>query len=113
MIRPHLMLLAIMLAWPTATIAADVEQGAKLYKQYCRGCHGKDGRGGAHTFMPHIDTLTKRGYIDELPDEHLFGVIHDGGESIGLSAYMPAWGNKLEDNEINDIIAFIRTLPTY
>ena len=32
----------------------NAERGAPLYKRYCRGCHGADGRGGAHTFMPHI-----------------------------------------------------------
>jgi cytochrome c len=26
--------------------------GEALYMRYCRGCHGEDGRGGAHTFMP-------------------------------------------------------------
>ncbi len=96
-----------------AETASDTVRGKKLYLRYCRGCHGKDGRGGAHTFMPHVHNLTKKGYIDELPDEHLFGVIHDGGEAYGMSAYMPAWGNKLSDEEINDIIAHIRTLPTH
>ena len=96
-----------------AETTTDTVRGEKLYLRYCRGCHGKDGRGGAHTFMPHIQNLTKKGYIDELPDEHLFGVIHDGGEAYGLSAYMPAWGRKLSDEEINDIIAHIRTLPTH
>lgn len=37
--------------------------GAMLYKRYCRGCHGADGRGGAHTFMPHVEALTKRGLV--------------------------------------------------
>ena len=40
----------------------DAAHGATLYKRYCRGCHGEDGRGGAHTFMPHVENLTKRGY---------------------------------------------------
>ena len=41
----------------------DAAHGAALYKRYCRGCHGEDGRGGAHTFMPHIEALTKRGLV--------------------------------------------------
>ena len=41
----------------------DAAHGAALYKRYCRGCHGEDGRGGAHTFMPHIENLTKRGLV--------------------------------------------------
>ena len=91
----------------------DASSGAKLYKRYCRGCHGEDGRGGAHTFMPHIENLTKKDYIEYLPDSYLFLVIADGGVAVGKSSYMPAWKVKLGDQEIKDIIAHIRSMPTY
>jgi mono/diheme cytochrome c family protein len=91
----------------------DAANGAKLYKRYCAGCHGADGRGGAHTFMPHIQNLTKKDYIEFLPDGYLFTVIAEGGEAVGKSAYMPAWGGTLSEQEIKDVIAHIRTLPTY
>jgi mono/diheme cytochrome c family protein len=92
---------------------ADPETGAKLYKQFCRGCHGADGRGGGHTFMPHIDRLTRKGYIDLLPDDHLVAVITEGGVAHGMSSYMPAWGGRLTSQEIRDIVAHIRRLPLY
>ena len=91
----------------------DAKTGAKLYKRYCRGCHGEDGRGGAHTFMPHIENLTKKGYIEYVSDGFLFTAIADGGEAIGKSSYMPAWKVKLDDQDIKDIIAHIRSMPTY
>ncbi|MEZ5935488.1 MAG: c-type cytochrome [Alphaproteobacteria bacterium] len=91
----------------------DAATGAKLYKRYCRGCHGEDGRGGAHTFMPHIQNLTKKGYIELLPDSYLYTAIADGGEAVGKSAYMPAWKSKLTDREVKDLIAHIRAMPTY
>ena len=91
----------------------DAKSGAKLYKRYCRGCHGADGRGGAHTFMPHIENLTKKGYIELIPDSYLYIAIADGGEAIGKSSYMPAWKSKLSDREVKDIIAHIRTMPTF
>ena len=69
--------------------------------------------GGAHTFMPHVDTLTKKGYIEQMPDEYLAFVIGEGGEAAGKSAYMPAWKSKLSEQDIQDIIAHIRSLPTY
>ena len=90
----------------------DVKNGAKLYKRLCRGCHGEDGRGGAHTFMPHIENLTKKGYIELLPDSYLYTAIADGGVAIGKSSYMPAWRSKLGDRDIKDIIAHIRSMPT-
>jgi mono/diheme cytochrome c family protein len=92
------LLLVGLLAWPPPGLTdqaapADVEAaevdlgdverftdgepaaGAGLYKQYCRGCHGVDGRGGAHTFMPHVQNLTKKEYIELVPDGYLFTVI--------------------------------------
>ena len=91
----------------------DASSGAKLYKRYCRGCHGEDGRGGAHTFMPHIENLTKKGYIELLPDSYLYTAIADGGKAIGKSTYMPAWKSKLSDRDVKDIIAHIRAMPTF
>jgi mono/diheme cytochrome c family protein len=91
----------------------DETRGAALYKRYCQGCHGEDGRGGAHTFMPHIGKLTEKGYIEFLPDGFLFTVIAEGGAAVGKSGYMPSWRGTLSDQDIKDVIAFIRTLPTY
>ena len=91
----------------------DAARGAPLYKQYCAGCHGADGRGGAHTFMPHIENLTKKDYIEFLPDGYLFTVIAEGGQAVGKSAYMPAWQSELSEQDIKDVIAYIRSLPTY
>ena len=91
----------------------NAANGAKLYKRYCRGCHGVDGRGGAHTFMPHIENLTKKEYIEFIPDSFLFTVIAEGGVAVGKSGYMPAWQSKMSDQDIKDVIAHIRTLPTY
>ena len=91
----------------------NAENGAKLYRRYCSGCHGADGRGGAHTFMPHIQNLTRRDYIEFIPDGFLFTVIAEGGAAVGKSGYMPAWRGTLSEQDIKDVIAYIRTLPTY
>lgn len=102
---------------PVTTLASDeainMKQGAKLYKRLCTGCHGADGRGGAHTFMPHVAKLTEKGYIDKIPDEFLSLVISKGGVAVGKSSYMPAWESTLSTQEINNIIAHIRSLPSY
>jgi mono/diheme cytochrome c family protein len=91
----------------------DAARGATLYQRYCRGCHGEDGRGGAHTFMPHIGNLTKKDYIEFIPDGFLFTVIAEGGVAVGKSGYMPAWRGTLSEQDIKDVIAFVRSLPTY
>jgi mono/diheme cytochrome c family protein len=89
------------------------DHGAKLFKRYCAGCHGEDGRGGADTFMPHVQNLTVKDYIEFLPDGFLFTVITEGGAAVGKSGMMPAWRKALSDQDVKDVIAFIRTLPTY
>jgi mono/diheme cytochrome c family protein len=91
----------------------DAAHGAPLYKRYCSGCHGADGRGGAQTFMPHIQNLTQKDYIEFLPDGYLFTVIAEGGGSVGKSTMMPAWKGTLSEQDIKDVIAHIRALPTY
>jgi mono/diheme cytochrome c family protein len=115
-------------AWPAAALADEQEAdptaverftdgdpaaGARLYKRYCSGCHGADGRGGAHTFMPHVQNLTRKDYIELVPDGYLYLVIAEGGEAVGKNSYMPAWESTLTEQEIKDIIAHIRALPTY
>jgi mono/diheme cytochrome c family protein len=91
----------------------DADHGADLYKRYCSGCHGADGRGGAHTFMPHVQNLTEKDYIELVPDGYLYQVIAEGGAAVGKNTYMPAWESTLSEQDIKDIIAHIRALPTY
>jgi hypothetical protein len=37
--------------------------------------------------MPHVNNLTKKGYIENLPDEYLLLAISKGGVGIGKSSY--------------------------
>ena len=118
-----LLLLGGMLAWPPGGFAqdeveiTDVERftdgdpaaGARLYKRYCSGCHGADGRGGAHTFMPHVGTLTRKDYIELVPDGYLYLVIAEGGEAVGKNSYMPAWEDVFNDEELMAITAYVKS----
>jgi len=106
-------LAVLLLAAPAMARDPDPANGEKLFKRYCAGCHGADGRGGGDTFMPHIENLTKAGYIEFLPDDYLIGVITEGGPSVGKSSYMPAWGGTISADDILDIVAHIRTLSKY
>ena len=49
-------------------------------------------------------------YIENLPDEYLAAVITEGGAYVGKSAFMPSWKSTLSEQDIADVIAFIRTL---
>jgi mono/diheme cytochrome c family protein len=94
---------------PAAIAAGDARHGEAIFLQYCQGCHGPDGRGGGKGFMPHVGPLARRGYIETLPDEYLADVIAEGGLAAGKSAYMPSWKATLTQQDIADVVAFIRT----
>jgi hypothetical protein len=44
-------------------------------------------------------------------DAFLRDVIAKGGSATGLSSFMPAWQGILKENEIQDLIDYIRNLP--
>lgn len=89
----------------------DRGRGEKFYNRYCRGCHGEEGKGDGLTFQPHVNNLTRKGYIENLPDAYLFLAITKGGQGIGKSNAMPSWEDTLSKDQIFDIIAYIRSLP--
>jgi len=54
-------------------------------------------------------------YMNALSHDDLLQVIKFGGQSVGKSALMAPWGSALSDQQIENVIAFIRTLadPPY
>ena len=90
--------------------AGNVSKGRDIFLRYCSGCHGEDGRGEAKTFRPNVGNLAIKQLMDELSDEYLFTVIQKGGAAVGKNAAMPAWSAQLGDDDIRDVVAFVRTL---
>jgi len=93
--------------------AGDASKGRDVFLRYCSGCHGEDGRGEAKTFRPNVGNLAIKQLMDELSDEYLFVVIQKGGAAVGKNAAMPAWNAQLGDDEIRDVVAFVRTLSRH
>ena len=91
----------------------DAENGAKVYKGGCIACHGSDGKGApmASTVFLRPDTFpdfTDCAGTTPEPDGNWKAVIVHGGPSRGLSQIMPAFGDLLNDDQINDVIAYMR-----
>lgn len=89
------------------------ETPADNYKAYCVQCHGSEGTGkGVNTrdmsVVPrdHTDTKSMSGRSDET----LFKAIKEGGPSIDKSVLMPPWGSTLSDEEIKDLVQYLRML---
>ena len=81
------------------------------YLSRCAGCHGANGRGSwrASIFFIRPGDLTDREAMSRLSDEYLFGIIKDGGATIGKPG-MPAFGYHLTDPEIRALAAHVRAL---
>lgn len=89
----------------------DSAKGAEAYKTYCATCHGDTGKGdgiAAAALEPKPRDLSNAEYVSGLTDEHIKKVITGGGASVGMSAAMPAWGGIIPEDDINNIIAYIR-----
>lgn len=97
--------------------AGNVEAGGKLYQARCSPCHGPDGKAAtptAQALTPKPRDHTDGAYMNQLSYEHLAKVIKNGGPSVGKSQIMPAHPD-LNDQQIEDVIAFVRALavPPY
>lgn len=97
----------------TLAEAADPENGKKLFTQFCASCHGTSGKGdgpAAAALNPKPRDFTDKALMSQKTDERLFSVIKNGGAANGLSPLMAPWGSVLKDDQIRDVISYIRTL---
>jgi ABC-type lipoprotein export system ATPase subunit/mono/diheme cytochrome c family protein len=83
----------------------------RAYLTRCATCHGANGRGSwrATIFFIRPGDLTDREAMSRLSDDYLFGLIKNGGATIGKPG-MPAFGYHLTDPEISALVAHVRML---
>lgn len=100
-------------AFQTPVAGADPDQGAHWFSYYCVHCHGWTGKGDGPTAAP-LDprprNLTNGKYANYVSNVDMFSIIKGGGTARNLSEAMPPWGNILQDQDIWNVVAFIRTL---
>jgi putative membrane protein len=80
----------------------DPDAGREMYAATCAMCHGADASGmmGMHPAL--------RGAIQRLTAEGVEVAIRNGRRTMPP---MPAFGDRLSDDEIGDVIAYLDTLP--
>ena len=102
----------------SAQMKGDPKVGKAKYDANCIGCHGATGKGdgaAAAALNPKPQDHTDGKTMNALSDKYLFDIIKDGGAAQKKAAIMPASGKKLSDQEIWDVVAYIRSLanPPY
>lgn len=88
---------------------ASIVRGGIVFRTYCVLCHGAHGDGNGRTarmYNPRPANLTRSPYNDEYKEL----IIRRGGEGIGRSPFMPPWGEQLTDEQIRDVIAYLRSI---
>ena len=83
----------------SVALAADPSAGSRIYIKHCQSCHGADGKAsfpGAPDFS--------RGEKLMQPDYLILNTIKKG---LGI---MPAYEGLYSDEELLDVIAYLRTL---
>jgi len=100
----------------TAFAAGDAQAGAKIFTQQCARCHGSGGRGDGPDLVKLQAAVTPDNWADkstnqELSDDFIVAMITKGGRANGKSRIMPAFGDKLNAGQIQDLLAFIRSVP--
>jgi mono/diheme cytochrome c family protein len=99
--------------------ARQVAAGKAMYERECASCHGRDLEGqqawrtrllnGRMPAPPHDDT----GHTWHHPDDVLFGITKLGMTPPyappGYLSDMPAFGTKLSDQQILDVLAYIKS----
>lgn len=90
----------------SAGTGGDSVSGREIYVNTCIRCHGIDGKGALGiTLVPPPADLSSPAVQDRL-DGTLFKRIHEGKPNTAMGA----WKHALSDEEIWDVLAYVRTL---
>lgn len=81
-------------------VEGDAEAGAIVYARDCAVCHGADGEGVSAC------SLNNPVFLRTASDGFLRVAIEDGRAGTAMAAY----GELLSDGEIDDLVAFVRSL---
>jgi mono/diheme cytochrome c family protein len=95
----------------TASQQPAVEQGQQLFLANCSTCHGEFGEGGVNPARPGdiIPPISSAEYLDTRDDFTLRTIIAQGQPNFGMSPFSEANGGPLNDDEIDAIVAFLRS----
>ena len=95
------------------SVAQNTGDAATVFASHCVTCHGKTGKGdgpAAAALFPKPKDFKDCKRMATISDATLFQAIEGGGQSVGLSPLMPAWGGSLTDQQVHELVGYIRGL---
>ena len=91
--------------------AARADDAKATYDKTCATCHGPGGKGdGAVGKMLKPPPKEFAAALAGAADADIAKVIKEGGKAVGKSASMPAYGSKLNDEQIKGLVQYIKGL---
>jgi cytochrome c oxidase cbb3-type subunit 3 len=111
--------LATLLA-PAGALAGDAAAGKTVYTINCLSCHGETGKGDGPVGMvlqppPRDFSIADFKFDGDgdgkvATDADLAAVVAKGAGAFGGNQMMAAWGGMLSEDDIANVVAYIRTL---
>jgi len=102
------------LVGPSAlTAQAQEQETEQLYKKSCSSCHGPQGKGdgpAGKLLKPPAGDFSS--VLKPMTDADIAKIIKDGGKAVGKAAAMPAFGGKLSDAQMQDLVRYIKKLAS-
>jgi mono/diheme cytochrome c family protein len=97
-----------------AARGTSTEIGQKLFSTNCAPCHGPFGEGGANPTRPGdiIVPISTAEFLKTRDDFTLKAIIAQGQPNFGMSPFGSSYGGPLSDDEIDAVVAYIRTWET-
>ncbi|MEJ2012294.1 MAG: c-type cytochrome, partial [Anaerolineales bacterium] len=95
----------------SAVRGTSTEVGQQLFAQYCSGCHGEFGEGGPNPARTGdvIAPISSAEYLRTRDDLTLRSIISQGQPNFGMSPFGSAYGGPLDDEQVDAIVAFLRS----
>jgi mono/diheme cytochrome c family protein len=88
-----------------------IQVGQGLFTRNCVQCHGQFGEGGPNPSRPSeiISPISTAEFLKTRDDATLRAIISQGQPNFGMSPFGTAFGGPLSDDEVDSIVAYIRS----
>ena len=88
---------------------AAIFRGGLVYANYCVTCNGINADGNGRAARLHTPRPANLRASDK-NDAYIGLIVRKGGEPLGRSTGMQPWAEELTDEQIGDVVAFVRSV---